>query len=402
MTKQKVAVVYPFFEHYRQSLVEELSENGSFDYVFFGDNEDPVSGSYIEAAKLGSEVNFQHTKCFLVGPFLFQSRLLVLSTGSQFEAIIFHGGPYYLTTWVAAALARLTGKKVYFIGHGWTRNNKGFRDWVKVVFFRLSHKLLVYGEHAKRIAIERGFRRDRVVVIYNSIRRFREIRKQLQIDQNLPTASSFFDDPLTPVVISIGRLVSLKKLDQLIDAVGLLKDQGHAMNVLLVGDGPERAKLEDYAINRGVSIRFLGAVYDDNIVGSLISTCAVCVVPGRMGLTAMDSMGFGTPVVTHDDFSRHSPEFEAIRDGETGSFYESDNVQSLASSIKMWVDGTTDRDKTQANCYQIIDRYYSPETQREIIDKIISDGFRKISATPERNQSGYSDCGNTDHGDRRE
>jgi len=398
MAKQKVAVVYPFFEHYRQSLVEELSVNGSFDYVFFGDKEDPVSGSYIKAATFGSDVDFRWTKCYLVGPFLIQTRLFGLSTGKQFKAIIFHGGPYYLTTWVAATLARITGKKVYFIGHGWTRNNKGFRDSVKVVFFRLAHKLLVYGEHARRIAIERRFHEDRVVVIYNSIRRFREVRNQLRNEQNLPDASSYFDDATIPVIISIGRLVSLKKLDQLIDAVVLLKDQGHAMNVLLVGDGPERSKLEDYAIHRGVSIRFLGAVYDDNIVGSLISTCAVCVVPGRMGLTAMDSMGFGTPVVTHDDYSRHSPEFEAIRDGETGSFYESDNVQSLASSIKMWVDGTTDRDRTRATCYQIIDQYYSPETQREIIDKAISSGFREdMSANSDRNMSGYSD-----HGDRQE
>lgn len=104
----------------------------------------------------------------------------------------------------------------------------------------------------------------------------------------------------------------------------MLKEQGYEINLLLIGDGPLRDVLENQASNLGIPAHFTGAVYDDKVVGKLISMSAVCVVPGRIDLTALDSLGFGTPVVTYDDYGSHGPEFEAIRDGHTGTFSNSD------------------------------------------------------------------------------
>ncbi len=75
-----------------------------------------------------------------------------------------------------------------------------------------------------------------------------------------------------------------------------------------------------------------GACYDEEIIGELIFNAQLCVSPGNVGLTAMHSLVYGTPVITHNNFSNQSPEFEAIIDGKTGSF--SKKIQQRILPIK--------------------------------------------------------------------
>ena len=41
-------------------------------------------------------------------------------------------------------------------------------------------------------------------------------------------------------------------------------------------------------------------------------------------------------IISHNNFPRQMPEFEAIRDGVTGSFYKTDDVEALAQEILRW------------------------------------------------------------------
>ena len=50
----------------------------------------------------------------------------------------------------------------------------------------------------------------------------------------------------------------------------------------------------------------------------------------------MHSMVFGTPCITHNDFPYQMPEFEAIKEGETGSFFKRDDINDLAKCIEKW------------------------------------------------------------------
>ncbi|MFH1279728.1 MAG: glycosyltransferase [Candidatus Eisenbacteria bacterium] len=50
-----------------------------------------------------------------------------------------------------------------------------------------------------------------------------------------------------PAVVSVGRLSAEKRFDRLIDAVARLTDEFPELRLVLVGDGPERAPLEDRA-----------------------------------------------------------------------------------------------------------------------------------------------------------
>ena len=59
-----------------------------------------------------------------------------------------------------------------------------------------------------------------------------------------------------PVILFIGRLTAVKKLDMILSAQSILKEKGVIINVVYVGDGPEKVRLkklsEEYAIVQNV------------------------------------------------------------------------------------------------------------------------------------------------------
>ena len=115
---------------------------------------------------------------------------------------------------------------------------------------------------------------------------------------------------------------------------------------------------------------FYGPCYDEVELSSLIYNADLCVAPGNIGLTAMHSMVFGTPCITHNDFKWQMPEFEAIKLYKTGCFFNRDDVEDLAERIDEWfrVNGK-DRNMVRKSCMEEIDDEWNPYFQIEVLKK---------------------------------
>ena len=61
--------------------------------------------------------------------------------------------------------------------------------------------------------------------------------------------------PELPGLVAVGRLVPLKGFDVLIDAVAALDNQGFPVELVILGDGPERAALKERAARHGLQYR---------------------------------------------------------------------------------------------------------------------------------------------------
>ncbi len=85
----------------------------------------------------------------------------------------------------------------------------------------------------------------------------------------------------------------------------------------------------------------------------------------------MQSLAFGTPIITHGDFDRQSPEWEALIPGETGDVFECGDTGSLARTIRKWIEGNPDREQVAERCYRVMDLYFNPAKQREVIDRAV-------------------------------
>jgi glycosyltransferase involved in cell wall biosynthesis len=157
----------------------------------------------------------------------------------------------------------------------------------------------------------------------------------------------------------------------LIEAAARLRGEGFPVALLLVGDGPERAALEQLAKERNVPAHFAGACYDEAQLARFTMASNVTVAPGKVGLTAIQSLAFGTPVVTHDDISDQMPEWEAIIPGRNGSLFRKNDVAALADSMRPWLAAPGVDAAIRAECHRAIDRFYNPDMQRRAIERAV-------------------------------
>ena len=125
-----------------------------------------------------------------------------------------------------------------------------------------------------------------------------------------------------------------------LEAMLILHEKGCDVNFFVVGKDVDGVNLKDVASKFGVSeqVYLYGPCYEEEILCNFYYNASLCVSPGPVGLTAISSMSFGCPVISHNDFSHQGPEFESIDPGKTGDFFEYNNVEDLANVIKKWLD----------------------------------------------------------------
>ncbi len=373
----RIAFFQRIFAHYQAGLVRELSRNSEHDFFFFGDVKDPM-GSGIEPIDLAlrNQVSFITCRTFHLNKYLaLQFRAILETIYGEFDAYIFEGSFTILTNWVAILVARLRGKRVLLYSHGWLKRENGIKGWLRRSFYRLANGLLLYGNRSKRIGIELGFSPDRLYVAYNSldlkvIDKCRKVVSQ-PICNKLRTCL-FGDYSHNPLILCVGRLVTLKKLPLLIDAAACLKVDGIDVNLILIGDGPDRAMIINKANDLNVNLVLVGACYDEAFLSICFSSADITVVPGAAGLTVVHSLSYGTPVIVHNDLDRQGPEAEAIKDSINGALFQFGDTNSLASSIQTVLKRFPLSEKTQFECRSTIDDAYTPIKMRLVFDDALN------------------------------
>ena len=369
----KVAVVYHFFPHYRAGVLRELLQSPEHEYWLVADNQstDPS----VKAWPVENPARFILAPCRkLLRALLLQRGLLRIGWRRDLDAIVYLGNPYFVSTWLSAALARLTGKRVLFWTHGWTRAETGLKAALRNLFYKLAHGLLLYGHRAKAAGLAKGFDSRQLHVVYNSLDYEAQKQARDRVDPaSLPQLKQeLFGDAATPMIVCSARLTAACRLDLLLDAMASLKAELHPVNLLLIGDGPERGNLETHAKRLNVAVHFFGACYDENTLARLTMAAHATVSPGKVGLTALQSLAFGTPVITHDDLDAQGPEWEAILPGTTGDFFRREDVGALSRMIKAWTRTPEVGAETRLACHRQLDRHYNPAFQRLAIDRAVS------------------------------
>jgi glycosyltransferase involved in cell wall biosynthesis len=367
----RVAVVYPFFAHYRQPILEELTSAGRHEYTLVGAARDP-DAQIAEA----QAYNFPR---FIEAPWTrkilglrWQRGLVRLAILGDFDSFIFLGNPAWPATWIAASIARLRRISVLFWTHGWLRRERGPKGAVRNCFYRLAHGLLLYGTRARQIGIEAGFSASRLHAIYNSLdfdSQAHHSRNAANLDV-IELRKRFFAKSHLPIVIASARLTAAKQFDLLLRATALVNSSGHEINVLFIGDGPARYDLECLAKRLSLSVHFYGTCFDEGVLASLFGIATVLVSPGNVGLTCMHSLGYGVPVITHDDSDTQMPEAEAIVPGLNGDLFRKGSADDLAKKIILWTSQPLSKSLSQV-CKSSIADNYNPHAQRVAIERAI-------------------------------
>ncbi len=290
------------------------------------------------------------------------------------EAYIIIGDFRLSSAWILPYKIKIRNPKakILFWTHGWYGRETFLKKIMKKVFFAPVDSILLYGNHAKKLMLQEGYKEDKLFVIHNSLNY--PVQKKLRdsISRNGIYKEHFGNN--NPVIIMIGRLNIRKNLHMLLEAIAILKTRGIENNVTFIGDGEDKGKLVKLSEELRIDelVWFYGACYDEKQNAELIYNADLCVVPGDIGLTAIHAMMFGCPCITHNYFPNHGPEFEAITEGQTGFFYNSGSIDSLADTIEMWFNNHNDkREEVRASCYKEIDENWTPEFELKVLKKAL-------------------------------
>ena len=363
----KLCLIYNFAQHYRTSIFRLIDHEYDCDF-FFGD-------SYLNIKKMDySLLNGKITEGPTIhfGAWSYRPGIQK-SLWEDYDAYILLGESRSLSTWLFCIRARLFHRKkhVYFWTHGWYGKESRVEKIIKKLLFKLPNGgSFLYGNYARELMINEGFNPDKLYVIHNSLAYEEQvaIRKQLTA---FPIYKEHFRNNY-PNLMFVGRLTYIKKLDMVLRAMALLKESGQNYNMTFIGGGETQEELQKLASELALekNVWFYGSCYDEKDLSGLIYNADLCVSPGNVGLTAMHTMVFGTPVLTHNDFPHQMPEFEAIHDGETGSFFKIDDVESLAESVSKWFAEKGDkREEVRRACMKEIDENWTPQYQIEVLKK---------------------------------
>jgi|GEM_PF-269535 len=372
---EPVSVSYHFFPHYREAVFSGLLKSSTCDFKFAADLDAKNIDPSIKAWLPPSSKSFHLLPVFrFLGSLYWQPKMIPWAMKSMDSCTILLGDPNNLTAWITGMIFRIRGKRVIFWAHGWIDTNEPpLKKMFRKLFFSIPNGLLLYGRRAKRIAMEQGFCADDVWVVFNSLdySSQKRIRDGMSTKKRYELRQALFGCGDVPVVACITRLTPVRRLDILIGALAELKSAGNERFLLLIGDGPERTKLETQAKDLGVVLKCTGALYEESLIGPLLSTAALTVAPGKVGLTAMHSLAYGIPVLTHGDFDHQMPECEAIVPGLTGDFFTHNDQHSLTTLIARWTESVDVKPIVEQHCINVIEKFYNPETQVKIIEDAV-------------------------------
>ncbi len=140
------------------------------------------------------------------------------------------------------------------------------------------------------------------------------------------------------MLLSVGRLELRKGHDTALDALSQLRRQGHRLRYAIVGDGPERPRLETQVRDLGLgdAVVFAGAVSGEDLP-AWYAAADIFVLPTRsdgvgfegFGIVFLEAAAAGLPVVA----GRGGGVPEAVEDGVTGTLVSGLDASELASAL---------------------------------------------------------------------
>lgn len=381
---KKIAIVYTTFSHYRLPVIRLLCNQAeSVEYTFISDPKNTISSVKVIDPSLAEVpidqggVRWEFIRNIrLFNNFIWQKGVVNLAFNKEYDTIIYIGVVYHLSTWFSCALARLMGKKTLMWSHGFLRDEKGLKGMIRKSFYKLADGMLLYGNRSRNIMIKKGFEPKKLYVVYNSLNYDMQysIRERINSDQLNKLKKNLFPEPVLPILFFIGRINKVKKLDMILKSADLLNKKGIKVNILFIGDGTEREKLTQLSKYLGLADRvvFYGACYEEEKLAPLIMMSDICVSPGNVGLTAMHSLVYGRPVITSNDYDSQMPEFEAIKSGVTGDFFQKDDVGDMAEVIYSWLNTKRSRKgEVEKACHEEINQHYNPWYTVKIINTAV-------------------------------
>jgi len=352
----RVVFVQKFVPHYRLPFFERLrSELAARDIGFeliYG-SPDPYEGSKVrmEYPEWGRQVNSRILK--IAGRYLYwQGALKYVRRG---DLVVVEHAAKLLDNYLLYAASRLGYIHYSYFGHGENFQSKhelGFSRAVKKAMLRKVARWFAYTEISRQSLLRQTVSDKLITVVDNTLK-----APDLENVSFSKTPGKF---------LYIGGLYADKRLDLILEAAAHVATRVNGFELHVVGEGPLRKEIEAATAN-SPWLRYHGALYGVERDKMLASSEAI-LMPGLVGLVAIDSFHFRCPIIT-SDAGQHSPEIaylerdvNALIDGESG------NATTYAQLMLRFIQEPGLAERLQSACADSAGRY----TIENMVDNFIA------------------------------
>jgi glycosyltransferase involved in cell wall biosynthesis len=221
---------------------------------------------------------------------------------------------------------------------------------------RRSTRTFAYTAGGGDFASESGVKPERITVVQNSLdtNALRREMAETTIDAVEATRAHLNLSSPNNTACFIGALDRSKRLDKLLAIADNVVAQLPDFRLLVAGAGPLEAQFTE-AIGVRPHVLFLGRA-DLSLKAMLAKLSRLMIMPGRVGLVAVDSFAMQVPIIT-TAWRFHAPEFEYLVDGVNALIVPVDSVEAMADSAIMVMRDDQLHKRLREGCLRSAERY---------------------------------------------
>ena len=174
-------------------------------------------------------------------------------------------------------------------------------------------------------------------------------------------------------LLVVSRLIPYKRVDLAVEACSLL-----GRSLVVVGDGRDRAALESKA---GPTVRFLGHVTREEL-NRLVASCQALLFPGEedFGIVPVEAQAAGRPVIAFAGGGA----LETVVEGQTGLFFERQDVESLSEAIRRFDPRAFDPERIRQHALQFDTVVFRERIAQAVAEGILAQKEGRLLASPVR------------------
>jgi len=324
----RIILIEPVLAHYRKDFYSDLLACNDFNFeIIAGENYQDVKSlkgsEYITFDYVSFRI-FKHIFYYLKGSvkyILLKKPDAIICTGVDFHLvhtlIIFFIYRFFLK------------RKFYWWSHGSLGKQGRLGVFLRKRFYKTSNGIFVYNLNGKKNLKILGIEESKIRVVNNSINK--NEYGYLNHDIYRKSADRVF------TILFCGRITEQKKIDILIKALDIINNKKiFDYKCYIIGDG-HLTSLNKLAeeLNITDKICFTGAKYGEEAFTYFLNS-DLFVYPGGIGLSLLQALSYGIPVITTDNLTLHGPEIELLQPGLNGDLYYDGSVNDLAEKIITW------------------------------------------------------------------
>lgn len=336
----KIFIQQPVIPEYRVPLFNEVSK--SFEIEVHASSE--VQGMPRSTCEKTYNFRYVDHESFTKfgGRAYFQKEMEIGESFEKGDILVYNSNPRFISNRKLLCQAKKRGMRIIAWNHANSSSSAGIKSWLrKKMTASKADDLLLYTENEVDIMLNVGWQRKNLYFLNNTIdeskpllglKNFSGLEKVLDA-RNSEAVKRFKDKhnlDNTFNLLYCGRITEKPNLDILIKA---LSSTNGKYQLLVIGDGDQRSELESLASSLKVSVRWLGAIYEENELVPWFLSSDIFIYPGAIGLSLNHAMAYGLPVITHNLKSKQMPEFSYLEENVNGWKFEYQNESSLTSLI---------------------------------------------------------------------